>query len=62
MNPKVANAGGAAAITTILCWLISLAGVAVPAEVQGAITTALVFIVGYFTPYTPAKPGKHVAK
>jgi putative flippase GtrA len=50
-RPKVAAAGIAGAITTIVIWILnSLLGVEVPPEVAAAITTVLAFLAGYFTP------------
>lgn len=60
VNPKVTAALVAAAVTTILAWLLTLAGVEVPNEVQGAITSVLVFVAGYMTPADTAS-GKHSA-
>ena len=60
MNPKVTAALVAAAVTTILAWLLTLLGVEVPNEVQGAITSVLVFVAGYMTP-SEASAGKHSA-
>lgn len=59
INPKVTAAASAAAVTTLIAWIASLLGLSVPAEVQGAITTILVFAAGYFTP--GASGGKHSA-
>lgn len=42
--------GGAAAVTTIACWILNSLGVEVPAEVQGAITTLVVVIAGFLVP------------
>ena len=62
VNPKVTAAVLAAAVTTIIAWLLTLAGLQLPNEVQGAITSILVFVAGYLTPAT-VEPGtgKHVA-
>ena len=49
VNPKVTAAVLAAAVTTLIAWLLSLAGIVLPNEVQGAITTILVFVAGYLT-------------
>lgn len=49
VSPKVAAATLAAALVTIIVWAASLAGVSVPLEVQGAVTTILVALAGYFT-------------
>lgn len=56
---KVTAATGAAAVTTVAVWALSLAGVPVPTEVQGALTTLLVFGAGYMA--TERKKGDHAA-
>lgn len=53
------SAGGAAALTTIVCWILNSNGIDVPGEVQGALTTLLVVIAGYLVP-TPTQ-GRHEA-
>jgi hypothetical protein len=50
INPKVTAAVLAAAVTTVIAWLLTLAGIQLPNEVQGAITSILVFTAGYMTP------------
>mgnify|MGYP003334735097 FL=1 len=47
VSPKVMAATLAAALVTIIVWIAAAAGVTVPSEVQGAITTILVFAAGY---------------
>lgn len=47
VHPKVAAAGAAGAVTIILVWAVSLAGVDVPPEVASAVTTLLAFAAGY---------------
>lgn len=47
VSPKVTAAAVAAAIVTCLVWVASAAGIGVPLEVQGAVTTILVFVAGY---------------
>ena len=47
ISPKVTAATIAAALVTIIVWVASAAGVTVPLEVQGAVTTILVFVAGY---------------
>ena len=47
ISPKVTAATAAAALVTILVWVASLAGIDVPTEVAGAVTTILVAIAGY---------------
>jgi hypothetical protein len=60
VNPKVTAAVLAAAVTTIIAWLLKTAGIELPNEVQGAITTLLVFVAGYLTSADASK-GKHEA-
>ena len=60
VNPKVTAAVLAAAVTTVIAWLLTLAGIQLPNEVQGAITSILVFTAGYLTPATNT-PGEHEA-
>lgn len=60
INPKVTAAVLAAAVTTIIAWLLSAAGISLPNEVQGAITTILVFVAGYLTSADATK-GAHEA-
>jgi uncharacterized membrane protein YjjP (DUF1212 family) len=60
INPKVTAAVLAAAVTTIIAWLLTLAGIALPNGVQGAITSILVFVAGYLTPASNT-PGAHEA-
>lgn len=50
ISPKVTAATIAAALVTVLVWLASVAGVEVPTEVQGAVTTILVAAAGYLMP------------
>ena len=47
ISPKVTAATLAAALVTIIVWVASAAGVTVPLEVQGAVTTILVALAGY---------------
>lgn len=60
VNPKVTAAVLAAAVTTLIAWLLTLAGIILPNEVQGAITTILVFVAGYMTS-ADANKGAHEA-
>jgi hypothetical protein len=60
VNPKVTAAVLAAAVTTLIAWLLALAGIQLPNEVQGAITTILVFVAGYLTSADGSK-GKYEA-
>lgn len=57
---KVTTAtGGAAALTTLACWIMEANGIIVPGEVQGAITTLIVVIAGYLVP--AEDKGRHEA-
>ncbi|MCE8005935.1 hypothetical protein [Aestuariivita sp.] len=53
---KVAGGALAAALTSLLIWLLErvfLPGIlpdGIPAEIQGAILTVIVFLVGYYVP------------
>ena len=47
VSPKVVAGTLAAALVTIIVWIAAAAGITVPVEVQGAITTILVFVAGY---------------
>jgi hypothetical protein len=60
INPKVTAAVLAAAVTTVIAWLVTFAGIELPNEVQGAITSILVFVAGYMTPASNT-PGDHEA-
>lgn len=60
INPKVTASLVAGAVTTVLAYLLTLAGVDLPNEVQAAITMILVFVAGYMTPAGNA-PGAHEA-
>lgn len=63
MNAKpttqITAAAGAAAVTTVIAWAARAAGVEVPGDVQGAITTILVLVAGYLV--GPSKKGDHAA-
>lgn len=48
VNPKVAAATAAAAVTTILVWVAGELGVDVPARVSDALVVLFVFAAGYF--------------
>ena len=52
VGPVTLAAGGGAAVTTVLCWVLSLFGIDVPPEVQGAVTVLVVLVAGY-----AVKPG-----
>lgn len=47
VSPKVVASTLAAAIVTIIVWIAAAADITIPVEVQGAITTILVFVAGY---------------
>ena len=47
ISNKVTAATVASAIVACFVWAASAAGVDVPLEVQGAVTTILVFVAGY---------------
>ncbi|MDN3355063.1 hypothetical protein [Actinomadura sp. DC4] len=49
---KVTAAALAGAISTILVWVLHLAGVDMPAGVASAITTVLAAVAGYMAPHT----------
>jgi hypothetical protein len=59
VGPVTLATGGAAAATTVLCWLLTLFGVDVPGEVQGSITVLLVLAAGYAV--RPSRRGKYEA-
>jgi len=46
----------AAAVVTVIVWVASAAGVDVPSEVQGALTTILVAVAAYVTPQGDWQP------
>jgi hypothetical protein len=50
LNPKIASAGVAGALTIVLMWVVSLFGVDVPAEVASAVTIIIAFAAGYIRP------------
>lgn len=47
VHPKVAAAGAAGAVTTLVVWLLALFGVTMPAEVATALTTLLMVAAGF---------------
>lgn len=47
VKPKVAAAGIAGAITTIIVFAAGQAGVTVPADVAAAVTTVVATVAGY---------------
>lgn len=60
VGPVTGAAAGAAALTTIIFWILTGFGVDAPGEVQGAVTTLLVIIAGWLVP--TKEPGEHVAE
>lgn len=50
LNPKIASAGIAGAITVVLLWILSMIGVEVPVEVASAVTVIIAFAAGYLRP------------
>ena len=61
IGPVTGATTAAAAVTTIVFYLLGLAGIDAPGEVQGAVTTLLVIIAGWLVP-SQDDPGKHVAE
>jgi hypothetical protein len=57
---KVSAAGAAGAGSVVLCWLLSLFGVDVPAPVAAALATLLAAGAGYLTP-DASTPARHRA-
>jgi len=49
-HPKLAAGGIAGAVTTLILWVVTLAGITAPPEVAGAITTIIGVAVAYFVP------------
>lgn len=47
LNPKVAASGIAGALSVLVVYALSLAGVDVPTEVAAAITVIIAFAAGY---------------
>lgn len=50
LNPKVTASGIAGALTVLLVYLLSVAGVDVPTEVAAAVTVIIAFVAGYLRP------------
>ena len=50
LNPKIASAGAAGALTVVLVWVLSLFGVEIPSEVAAAVTIIIAFAAGYIRP------------
>lgn len=61
VGPVTGAAAGAAALTTIIFWVLTGFGIDAPGEVQGAVTTLLVIIAGWLVP-AKDEPGKHEAE
>ncbi|MGP9528131.1 hypothetical protein [Glutamicibacter sp. AOP5-A2-18] len=61
IGPVTGATTAAAAVTTIVFYILGLLGIDAPGEVQGAVTTLLVIIAGYLVP-TGKDPGDHVAE
>lgn len=61
IGPVTGATTAAAAVTTIVFYLLGLAGIDAPGEVQGAVTTLLVILAGYLVP-SAKEPGDHVAE
>lgn len=59
VGPVTLATGGAAAATTVICWILSTAGIDVPGEVQGSVTVLLILLAGYLV--KPASRGEHAA-
>lgn len=57
---KVSAAGAAGAASVVLCWLLSLFGIDVPAPVAAALATLLAAGAGYLTP-DQTSPARHRA-
>ncbi len=60
VGPVTGAAAGAAALTTIIFWILTGFGIDAPGEVQGAVTTLLVIIAGWLVP--SKEPGEHAAE
>lgn len=56
MNRKVQAAGWAGAVTVVLVWAVSLAGVEVPPEVASAVTVLFATGAGWFKTETKGAP------
>lgn len=61
VGPVTGAAAGAAALTTIIFWILTGFGIDAPGEVQGAVTTLLVVIAGWLVP-AKKEPGEHLAE
>jgi hypothetical protein len=59
INPKLLGGGVAAAVTTVVVWVLRLNGLTTPPEVATALTVLIGAVAGYMipdrnTPRTPA--------
>lgn len=61
IGPVTGATASAAAVTTILFWVLSTLGIEAPNEVQGAVTVLIVVIAGWLVP-AKNDPNKHVAE
>ena len=49
-NRKVGSAGLAGALSVLVIWILGESGIDISAEVAAALTTVLMFAVGYLVP------------
>ena len=64
MSPKISISAVSGAIVAVVMWLIQAmtaqgvdgGGIEIPAGIEAALTTIVMFLVGYFVPETWAKP------
>ena len=56
LHPKVATGGIAGAVSILLPWALSLAGITVSPEVASALTTVTTFVAGYLQPADKTPP------
>lgn len=61
IGPVTGATASAAAVTTILFWVLSTLGIEAPNEVQGAVTVLIVVIAGWLVP-AKKEPGENVAE
>ena len=59
VGPVTLATGGAAAATTVICWILSTVSIDVPGEVQGSVTVLLILLAGYLV--RPARRGRYEA-
>lgn len=57
VGPVTLATGGAAAVTALVCWVLTLFGIDVPDTIQGSITIIVVLVAGFTVP--PRKTGRH---